>query len=433
MEKVLIDILGTGLEIFIVMAFFKTFCAIKKFKWPQFICRILPLATMNIIVVTFLQNSIVLPITFVLLTFSLSFFFSSSITFKVMLSFIISATMAATEILTFVLTMQVFSVQAEQIHNSLSMYVLGMLVSKLLSLFLVYVLRTFMKKGKQETDRRFNLLMAFMPMQSIILCFIVYGYSVNIDPLKTPTLGVAAVAASLFLVFIIMLVLNNQRKALIYKKEYELAQFRLETQIEHYQKLYQAQHELRSIRHDISNNMLAISGMLEGGMAQKAMDRIQEIYADVKRTSEIVDTGLPPIDAVLNAKIAKGKESDISIKYTVRLSDDLRIDQFDLAIIVANALDNAIEGILRSSGVDEKVIMLKITGTSDYISVFVENSASGPINEDFQTSKPDKGNHGFGIPQMKSVALKYVGDVQPEYDPEAGVFSLKALLKNQPV
>ena len=107
----------------------------------------------------------------------------------------------------------------------------------------------------------------------------------------------------------------------------------------------------------------------------------------------------------------------------------LNVDQFDLAALVANALDNAIEGIQRSGDVD-RTIQMSIASVSDYVSVLVENPASGPINKDFSTTKPDRGDHGFGLKQIRTIAQKYNGDVEPYYDAEYGKFCLSVLLRN---
>ena len=340
--------------------------------------------------------------------------------------------MFAVEMLVFILIIRVLNITAEQIQTIPGSYLPGVLVSKLFALLLVYILRVFIKKGKQESNMRFNLLMAFLPVQSIILCYIVYGYSVSIDALQSNTLGIVAVAISLSLVIITMHILNNQLKALAYKKEFELAQARLRIQIEHYQQLYQNQHEVRAIRHSISNSLAAISGMLTEGLVDDAIERINGIHSDAVKTSAIVNTGLPPVDAVLTAKIARAKESNIRIKHNVLIDDTQDIDQFDMAIIIADALDNAIEGIARSTDVDRS-IMLNIAGTTDYISIIVENFTSEPVNEGFRTSKPDKDNHGFGIMNMKSIAQKYDGDIKPVFSPETGKFSLMVLLRNRAV
>jgi hypothetical protein len=429
MEIILIDLLGAGFEIFLAMVFFETFLEMKKYKRLQFIFGFFLVAVTNIVSASFLQNALPLPIVFFAIMFFLSHYFASSETFRLFISLIITAVLFTAEILIGIIITQMLSLPIQQLQDSWSTYMVGVLVSKLFALFVVFTTKVFMKNEKQEMDRKFNLIMAFMPLQSIILCFIVYCFTPSIDSPLVSTLGIVAVVVSLGLVFIIMLILNNQRKAMKYKQEYELAQYRLETQIEHDQKLYQTQLEVKSIRHDISNNLLAISGMLTRGRVEDAIKHIEGINADLKRTADVVHTGLPSMDAVLNAKIAKANKSDIQIAYTVLIESDLNVDQFDLAVVVANALDNAIEGILRSTNVEKK-IFLEISRVSDYILILVENFTSCSIDENFRTAKPDKSNHGFGIAQMKAIAGKYNGNFKLVNDPKTGRVSLKILLES---
>jgi hypothetical protein len=344
---------------------------------------------------------------------------------------VISAILFVAEQLTGVFFVRVINISIELVQNNVTTYTVGVLVSKLFALFLVFILRSVMKDNKFETDKQFNFLMAFMPIQSIVLCILVYYNTISSDTQESTPLGAPAVILSLLLVFIIMFVLNNQRKAFIYKRDYEQAHLSLKMQFEQYQNLYQSQSELRSIRHDITNNLIAISGMLENGLVDDAINSIKAISSDVKRTADIIDTGIPAIDAVLNAKVARANESDIRIIYKIILENDLGIDQIDIAVIIASALDNAIEGILRSNDVAKSIFLNVKSGASDYIHIIVENFTTGTVNEDFQTTKSDKINHGFGIARMRSIAEKYNGDIQPSYDQHSGKFSLNVLLENR--
>jgi len=301
-----------------------------------------------------------------------------------------------------------------------------------MTLLIVLVLKAVMKGYKGGASNLFNLIVAFMPLQSIIICFIVSVYSINVDATQTSPLGIAAILTSVVLVYLTMILIRNQQKAFQYKSEYELSQQRLNIQVEHYQKLYNAQREVRSIRHNISNNLLAISGLLSKKMIAEAKERIDGIYNEVKKTADIIDSGLPSVDAVINAKIAKAAESDIRIEHKILIDNDLFVDQFDVAILIANALDNAIEGLLRSEGV-ERVIKLDLVSMADYISILVENQSTGLIYDDFRSSKAEKVNHGFGIEHMKAIAKKYDGDVNPIYDPETKLFTVDILLKTMEI
>ena len=235
-----------------------------------------------------------------------------------------------------------------QIRSDISIYAIYELVSKLFALLFVCAIILYMKNKRQEAGSRFNLLISIMPIQSLVLCIIIFGYTSGVAADQSAFIPIVTIIVFPLLVFLSMLALNDKRRTLYYNREYDLAQY------------------------------------------------------------------------------------GIQIQYKVIIENGLHIDQFDLAAIIANALDNAIEGIVRSEGVDKR-ILLHISSTSEYISILVENAAAGPVNKHFVTTKPDKVNHGFGITQMKSVAKKYSGDVQPEYDPYAGKFSLNVLLKNQAV
>jgi hypothetical protein len=79
--------------------------------------------------------------------------------------------------------------------------------------------------------------------------------------------------------------------------------------------------------------------------------------------------------------------------------------------------------IIRSSDVDRS-ILLHISSEVDYVKVLVENYSGKPVDASFSTSKPDKSNHGFGIAQMRAIALECNGDFQTKFNIQTGKFSL---------
>ena len=157
---------------------------------------------------------------------------------------------------------------------------------------------------------------------------------------------------------------------------------------------------------------------------------MRSIGANINKPDTQISTGVPEIDAVLSAKVDKAANCDINVTAKIAFKHELNVNAYDLSGIIANALDNAIEGILRSTNVERK-IYLNMQSSVNFVSVIVENYASGLMHDDFQTTKQDKVNHGFGMKQMSDVALKYGGDFRPEYDCKNMRFSLRILLKNR--
>jgi len=432
MVKILIDFLGALIGISAILLFYGIFWVRKKSKWFVSIIGILLIAVIDANISTLLQSTVPLVIITILMMFALSLYFISSMSSKILFAFFILAILFATEQLVGTVFVNFVGTPMEQVQSSTTLYMIGVIASKLLALLLVLILHVIMRGYKGETDNQFNLIMAFMPVQSIIICFIVSIYSINAEEIQVSPLGITAILVSLLIVYLAMFLIRNQQKAFQYKSKHDLSQQRLNMQIEHYQKLYNSQREVRSIRHDINDTLIAISGLLSKNMISEAIDRINVVEDSIRKTIEIIDTGLPPIDAVINAKLAKAKESDIQLENKLLVDDKLLVDQFDIATLLANALDNAIEGIIGSADVDRN-IKLDFIGTSDYISILVENYSTGPVYDDFRTSKPEVKNHGFGIEHMKEIVKKYNGDVHPDYNPETCKFTLEILLQNKPV
>ena len=432
LENFLINLLGTALGIFTTIMLFEALWARKKVKVLLFISYITFSVLISVVLAEIFLNSILLLFMGIIISFLLSCFYISNIPYRLLISIIVAAIGVATELLISLIFVRLLLIPIEVIQSDVTYYSIGMTISKLFSLFMVLILRMFMGKYKQNVDRQFNLLMAFMPFQAIIICYMVFANLIYTNTHLASQVGIAAVVLSILLIFITMFILEKQRKASMYKKEYEISQMRLDMQLNHYREVYLEQTRIKKMRHEMNNNLIAISGILKAGNTSEAIGRLEGIQKEVVRAADIIDTGFPSIDAMINAKTARANESGIEMQITVLLDGELFIDQFDIAVIIANALDNAIEGIIRSSGV-EKIICFSISRNEDYISVFVDNYALGPIHDDFVTSKPDKKSHGFGLQQIKDIASKYNGSVRPVYNNDEKRFSLKIMLKNQSI
>ena len=107
------------------------------------------------------------------------------------------------------------------------------------------------------------------------------------------------------------------------------------------------------------------------------------------------------------------KKYGIEFKEYYSLIEFGRISCDDIAIIIACALDNAIEA---SRKVDENpYISLSIVKKRNYIIITIINSIIPGTKINFKkTSKADTKNHGFGMKKLTNLTQKYDGDVQTD-------------------
>lgn len=129
------------------------------------------------------------------------------------------------------------------------------------------------------------------------------------------------------------------------------------------------------------------------------------------------------IDHLLLSKNQKIKNNNIHMQVSNNLLD-LPIDATHFSIILGNLLDNAIE----NCGL-EKIIILDIHSTMDYLLIKISNSIDNSIlnNNPYLISiKEDHTNHGYGLKSVNLLIDKYRGKLIFEEDEY--YFTIKILI-----
>ena len=168
----------------------------------------------------------------------------------------------------------------------------------------------------------------------------------------------------------------------------------------------------RALRHDWNNHLTALSGLLRGGCAEEAAAYLESLRAASAALSPAFHTGSAVIDILLADKLetARGVEAEVSLLWPRKSG----VDDFDLCVIFANALDNAVRACL---AVPEPG-SLRITGRrqGNFYRLSFENTCPpGPLPP-----------MGTGLRNIKAAAEKYHGAMLAEK--EDGRFQLHVLL-----
>lgn len=177
----------------------------------------------------------------------------------------------------------------------------------------------------------------------------------------------------------------------------------------------QARYEkTRSFRHDLQNHLSVLDGLLRSGQIEEARGYLQKLEASSTALSPPCRTGDAAVDVVLGEKLELAGSRGIHAEAALRLPEGRAVDSFDLCVIFANALDNA----LRACGEAEGEPFLRVRGQrqGDFYRLEFENScAAGP---------PPRA--GMGLSNIRAVAEKYGGAVR--FERAGGRFCLDVLL-----
>ena len=194
------------------------------------------------------------------------------------------------------------------------------------------------------------------------------------------------------------------------KSNYKTDELRIKQQ--RYDISIQYAESVKNQYNDMKQEYIVISGLLEAGKAESAVDYIRSRMDFLSKAEIYIDVDNDRINSILNSKLSYAKSSGIEV--ICSSSGDINgIDDADLCILLGNLMDNAIEGSL-ASNVDAQFIEAKLIGDDIKIRIQITNSASAESGKNIlngETSKTDKSAHGFGIKSIQYIVHKYKGSV----------------------
>lgn len=172
------------------------------------------------------------------------------------------------------------------------------------------------------------------------------------------------------------------------------------------------------LRHDLKNKLSPLYGLAKTGKSVELVEQLEELMDICHSSNEYSTSGHTTVDSIINFKLQHAEIENILVTTDIFIPSDLMISTFDIAVILGNLLDNALESVIKSS---TRWIDLKMKYTKGRLIVEVSNSYDGIIarcEDDFLSLKEDPIHHGMGIKSVQRILLNYDGALQITYDEE---------------
>ncbi len=198
--------------------------------------------------------------------------------------------------------------------------------------------------------------------------------------------------------------------------------------------------DMRGLRHDMRSHIANISLLVKnvaGSVNEELESYIGKMEETVSKLDFIYQTGNPITDIIIHQKGQEAEKKQIQFKVDFAYPPNLLIDIYDIAVILNNALENAIEACRKTEGNKQIKLHSYVKGSLFFIEV--ENDFSEDIIIEKESGLPvsskESGKlHGIGISNIQRCAKKYKGDIDIEISDTDGrkKFSLTVMMNGKP-
>lgn len=347
----------------------------------------------------------------ILIILSYSFFYKDKISRKILYSIILIVLIAVSELVSgFILLSSEVSMTT---FGSNSVYsTIQIFLTCLFMLISVSIIRYV--KFKDFSIKK-NVLLCFYPVTSIVILYSLYWIIISKD--YNPSYYVVFISISLLVLlsnFVIIYLIKSVLKSELITQRNSFSEEYQAMITQHQNDIISLNEKTKKIRHDLKAGLMYISGLIKAKKYDDCVALLDELLGITANLENIVNTGYNGLDAVLSSKIitAKSKGIEVCLSLVLPSKENIVIDEYDISLICANVLDNAIEATEKCSN-ENLCINLQIFFDSilSTIKIICQNPT---VNKNIinRTSKKDQENHGYGLEIIMELSKKWHGMVQ---------------------
>jgi len=236
---------------------------------------------------------------------------------------------------------------------------------------------------------------------------------------------------SVMVVVILIMLYQNIKAA----QEEKLANHLLSTQIDslkrHIEQVENLYQDIRSMKHDMANHVLTLERLYAGNETKEAKDYVRDLKAALIETVGEVKSGNPVTDVILREWETEAEKKKIHFQCNFHYPTGSNINAFDISVILNNALQNAFENV-GGSGTPH-ISILSYRKNNAYM-IEIRNSFTGNLQWDAESGLPvtSKGNtdsHGYGLNNIRRIAVKYFGDIDFAIKNEEFILSIMLMME----
>lgn len=284
-------------------------------------------------------------------------------------------------------------------------------------------------KGESYLSQEERLISVFFSVSFFVVAFFFLILIKGLDLTNTLQIAFAGVIFLLFVINVSVLfllhLLHNQNQKLLENSILKMQLHEQERLIEATEKDHQ---DMRKFRHDVKRYFTNYLYLLEAGDVDIVKEEMRKTLDQKLSVNQRIYTSSVILNAVINEKMTACEKQGIPLYVNIQLP--VNIESMELAIVLSNLLDNAMEAELTEP---QKGIWLHIKVIDTMVNLIVENRIKKSIlenNPHLHTTKEDKQKHGMGIRIVREIVHQFQGFFDVEEDEEKFIVHVMILVAN---
>ena len=166
-----------------------------------------------------------------------------------------------------------------------------------------------------------------------------------------------------------------------------------------------AENAIRTERHDLRHRLQAVAELVSRGDKKSALEFLDAAQRRLDEQKEIRWCRPPVLDAVFSSYFDQAKNQGILVEANIALPDTLPVDEGELAIVLANALENVIHANLKVPQ-GQRQIRCKMVATPSVI-LEISNPCAGDVSFDGDGLPITRqSGHGLGVQSISAFCRK---------------------------
>lgn len=269
--------------------------------------------------------------------------------------------------------------------------------------FLVRFLRPLFFQILLELHRGWWLICLVMATYYIISVYLIPGYA-GFDPRSTiikPAIGLLILGVYSILMFFFTSIKNEMEA----RHNAQMSALQLSALQSRMEAVKAAENAIRTERHDLRHRLQAVTELVLRGDKDAALDFLDAAQKRLDDQKEIRWCRPPVLDAVFSSYFDQAQNQGISVEAKISLSDTLGVNEGELAIVLANALENAIHANLDLPP-EQRKIRCKMVGTPG-VMLEISNPCAAAVTFDSNgLPVAQREGHGLGVQSISAFCRK---------------------------